>query len=487
LLVITDDAGLSTTSGLSTVPWRATWISVLDAFYLLLSLGAAANNLRLERRRLGSGPHYRTMWTAALLAVGATAYGMLTNTWPAIFPRIIQNLLLVAGLVLLGYAIARYQAFVGRRTTLHDFPVSGLTVLGLAALYGVIARNQGFTAEQLVLVTVLAILSHAGYDLVREVLDRLLHQRESALRQQLRELAQTISAETSLAENLEQGLVGAAGLLNASGGFVAQRDADYFLVLATHRSLAVGTALPASELLSDDVREVAPALAGQVNWLAPVHIGLEQVAVVGVGPRTGSTSYSAADIDLLVEVADWAGRMFEADRRQRESREQMMAMAAEVERSAVLEPAANLIEQLESTPGADFVRLVEDALRHIDDYNSLGGSSLADHIGVQGATHIDRGKTVRARLIEAVDTLRPVGARPTGIQPREWHSYAILYDAYIDDVPNREIMARLYISEGTFNRLRRKALQAVGRTLWEHRQPAPMGRDAPARSVATPV
>ena len=27
---------------------------------------------------------------------------------------------------------------------------------------------------------------------------------------------------------------------------------------------------------------------------------------------------------------------------------------------------SNLIEQLESTPGADFVRLVEDALRRVD-------------------------------------------------------------------------------------------------------------------------
>jgi hypothetical protein len=299
-------------------------------------------------------------------------------------------------------------------------------------------------------------------------------------------LAQTISTENSLAENLEQGLAGAAGLLNASGAFVAQRDADYFLVLATYGSLALGTALPASELLSDDVREAPAALAGHVSWLAPVHIGLDQVAAVGVGPRNGSTTYSAADIDLLVEVADWASRLFEADRRQRESRTQVLALAQEVARGAGLEPPGNLIKQLVSTPSADFVRLVEDTLRHIDDYNTLGSSTLADQMGVQGATHIDRGKTLRARLSEAVDTLRPIGARPGGILPREWHSYAILYDAYIDDVPNREIMARLYISEGTFNRLRRKALQAVGRTLWEHRQPISSAHEAPGR-IAEPV
>ena len=44
-------------------------------------------------------------------------------------------------------------------------------------------------------------------------------------------------------------------------------------------------------------------------------------------------------------------------------------------------------------------------------------------------------------------------------------------------------MARLYISEGTFNRLRRRALQSVGRTLWEHRQPVTSARESPLRSA----
>ena len=64
--------------------------------------------------------------------------------------------------------------------------------------------------------------------------------------------------------------------------------------------------------------------------------------------------------------------------------------------------------------------------------------------------------------------------------PREWHSYAILYDAYVEDVPNREIMARLYISEGTFNRLRRKALQAVSRAVWDKTQRTSGSHEAPA-------
>src|SRR5436190_2026907 len=57
LLLVPADAGLSSTSGLSTVAWRATWLSIADAAYLLISLAAAVYNLRLERRK-GSGPHF---------------------------------------------------------------------------------------------------------------------------------------------------------------------------------------------------------------------------------------------------------------------------------------------------------------------------------------------------------------------------------------------------------------------------------------------
>jgi len=43
----------------------------------------------------------------------------------------------------------------------------------------------------------------------------------------------------------------------------------------------------------------------------------------------------------------------------------------------------------------------------------------------------------------------------------------ILHDAYVDEIQNREIMSKLYISEGTFNRTRRIAISALARVLAE--------------------
>jgi predicted DNA-binding protein (UPF0251 family) len=120
-----------------------------------------------------------------------------------------------------------------------------------------------------------------------------------------------------------------------------------------------------------------------------------------------------------------------------------------------------------SGPDAEFVRAVEDGLRNLSDYTKLGQSGMASRLSVAGSTHIERSKSIRQRVIQAIDSLRPAAQRPGEPLPREWHSYVILHDAYVEDVPNREIMARLYISEGTFNRVRRKAIRAVARSLLE--------------------
>jgi hypothetical protein len=70
--------------------------------------------------------------------------------------------------------------------------------------------------------------------------------------------------------------------------------------------------------------------------------------------------------------------------------------------------------------------------------------------------------------------LRPEGDPPpnSSAPTREWHAFIILYNSYVLDEPNRDIMSRLYISEGTFNRTRRRALHTVAESLAEMEQNA---------------
>jgi hypothetical protein len=115
----------------------------------------------------------------------------------------------------------------------------------------------------------------------------------------------------------------------------------------------------------------------------------------------------------------------------------------------------------------ELVKCVEEGFRSLNDYSKLGRSPLASALGVQAQDHIERGKLVQRRLAEIIEKLRPVGEQPREPLPRTWYAYTILHDAYVEERLSREIMAKLYISEGTYYRLRRHALRGVTRALLE--------------------
>ncbi|MEK7384755.1 MAG: hypothetical protein AAB262_15930, partial [Elusimicrobiota bacterium] len=339
-------------------------------------------------------------------------------------------------------------------TTLHDFPISGLAIVGLSSLYAALTQQRGAPAGEVAFITILAILTHSAYDLAREFLDRLLHRHEGKLRRQLRRLAHDVSGESNLQVSLQQGLTGLCRTLNASGGFIAVRRQNEFVVTASVHSLSLDSTVEPAMVMGDDLRQPPAPLADKAAWLAPAFVRNEQAAVVGLGPRPARSDYSESALDLLAATAAWVGQMMDADTRQEAGRTQLIELAAEVQsREVKLQAGAeDLIAVFENQLDAQFVRWVEEGLRRLTDYTTLGQLPLTAQLQIQGETHIERGKAVREHLIQAIETLRPAGQRPSGILPREWHGYAILHDAYVEDVPNREVMARLYISESTFNR-----------------------------------
>jgi hypothetical protein len=119
------------------------------------------------------------------------------------------------------------------------------------------------------------------------------------------------------------------------------------------------------------------------------------------------------------------------------------------------------------------VDTIDLALRNLFDYAYLADSQLAEleivrrQLGGEKKTHIERGKVVQAVILEALDKLRPGPEIPPEPVPREWYPYIILHDAYVAGIQNRDIMSKLYISEGTFNRTRRNAIRSLARVLAE--------------------
>ncbi len=165
---------------------------------------------------------------------------------------------------------------------------------------------------------------------------------------------------------------------------------------------------------------------------------------------------------MLAEVADRVGSIVHLhnDRVARPPQVTDGARALDAE-------SDQLLSALITSPDPEFVKTVEEALRNLSDTIKLGDSPLANYLRVSEGTQIERGRAMRDQLIRAIEMLKPDQPRPPEPLPREWYNYVVLYDAYVKDVPNREIMARMYVSEGTFNRSRRNALRGVARYLLE--------------------
>jgi hypothetical protein len=116
--------------------------------------------------------------------------------------------------------------------------------------------------------------------------------------------------------------------------------------------------------------------------------------------------------------------------------------------------------------------LVEGALRHLNDLPTLSQHPLLAHLPplaeAQG-TPLERAAALRNELDQAIERLRPSGARPTpgSSAVGGWLHYLVLKEAYADGRPNKQIMQRYALSEGTFHRARRRAIDAVASDLAE--------------------
>ncbi|MBV9578521.1 MAG: hypothetical protein JO057_08030 [Chloroflexi bacterium] len=114
--------------------------------------------------------------------------------------------------------------------------------------------------------------------------------------------------------------------------------------------------------------------------------------------------------------------------------------------------------------------LVEGALRHLNELPALVRHPLLAYLprlAEQGGTPLEQAAHVRQELEQAIERLRPSGARPSPGSSAigGWTHYLVLKEAYVDGRPNKQIMQRYALSEGTFHRARRRAIDALAADL----------------------
>jgi hypothetical protein len=427
-----------------------------SVFLVTASVGILYN--LLTETRVGLETQTRFFLVASIFPIIEIGYGILALAITPPLPRLFQDLLIFLGIFFLGAFVARYQSLVERRTLLQDFPISGITLLGLSAIYTLFAWQWGIQVEMLAIVAGFAILTHSAYDLVREFLERQRIQNEGLFRQQLRKLDSEGEGEKALQQSLQEGLDLLCSTINASGGYIALREENKFVVTTTNLSVPLKTQIPVELIDCEDIYQPNSKKMPGTVWVAPAFDGTTQIAAIGISQPNTKLHYSSDELDLLAEVADRIGILIAASLTQSTPGDKSKEAQAR---------GKEMVDTIRTNPDSRLVKEVEDALRNLHDYITIGQSPLAEWTAVDGESHIERGKNLQLILINAIRMLRPPGQRPAEPLPRVWYNYVVLHDAYVEDVPNREIMARLYISEGTFNRTRRNALRGLSRMLLE--------------------
>jgi len=467
----------------------------LFGLYLIAVSVLSLYNFRLGWRQAKSPlvqQQFATLLWAALLALFSGIYTTL-STWLGLdTPTLISSLSLGTGVALLGYGVARYNALVEGRAIGLDFVYTSLAMVLVIGTYLLAAFVSdlifGVPLIAFIFIIVLAIVSHSLYDWARTFLDRLFYRRQyRELRANLRSFVHRTTPDHDIQESLQAILQTLCQSLEARKGFVALREGEGFVVAANWHVNLGGLSIASEALVTDEITVLGtPTGHSELTDMAlivPLHAGGKHIGVIVLGKRATGVQYSEEDLDMLEDCADTVASVVHTVRLQEQSVQQIDRLLREVrERQRELQwrmrdtlAAETSLPLLGGQSGREAISLVEDALRHLYDYSYLGEQALAQlravesHLDVQEGglvTHLDRGRALQKLLIAAVDKLRPPGPQPPR-PAREWHQYIILHDAYVLGELNRDIMAKLYIGEGTFNRARRRAIRGVARAVAE--------------------
>jgi hypothetical protein len=408
-------------------------------------------------------------YLAVITGLGTVAYGVIVTLFDISLPRVVLNLLILCALILLAYSVARQGTLVSRRMTRYDLPITLATIAVIVVVYVLAGKQFKLSGSDLFLIAVLAVFTHSAYDFVRDFLDRLVNRQEHQMRQELHTLGREASEGNSLQRYLSRGLAILCHNLHASCGFIATRQADQYTVVASLHSLPVGAPFPSKDVAMEGLAEPTSAIFQRIAWLAPAFIGKDQTTLVGIGLRRDKIPYSEEDLYWLEDIAQEIGEIIHLQDRPisvtvQESQRELTESGLEASQPI---DQGNLLLAFAYKPDLELVKCIEDGYRHLHDYDQLGKSPLVSLFGVQGDDHLENGKLVHNKLIQILEKLRPAGQPPPEPLPSEWFAYTILHDSYVKERLSREIMAKLYIGEGTYYRLRRQALRGITRAVLE--------------------
>ena len=428
-------------------------------------------------RSASVAPNETTRRQLQLLTVATIVAGMSgplsliasgLNLFPV--PEVAMTLILSVFIGMIGYGVARYSALVEGRTIRRDFFYNLTLIAGITIFYLLATRllvlSYNVPRVITLFIPILAIFTHSAMTLAPRLLDQFFYRGETRrLRSNLRNLSRLAGEGEAFKENLDTTLNALCVSVRAKYGLIFAFNGDRAASISDFKWRGLPIEVPAQSLRADDAIHVdagrfQPPL-NEAAMLVPLYIEAEQVGALLLGQPSNGVRYADEEVERVLHPADHIASVLFIERNKRAYLSRLTEVAEEHREQTR--------KELPSVPA----EMVEESLRNLYDFSYLADTPLAELDLVQKKlsgkkTHLERGKAVQAVLLEALEEMRPSReVPPRDPPPREWYPYLILRDAYLEEVSNRDIMLKLYISEGTFNRTRRAAVRSLARALTE--------------------
>jgi hypothetical protein len=404
---------------------------------------------------------------ASLAATLATIIAIFGSIPGSSVPAFLISLPLLVAVCCFGFGIARYSTLMEQRVLRRDFIYNGtatsLVVLLYLGIFWWLNATYDIPDSVIVFLIPLVILSHSLIEEVRLVLDRLIYDRRTRdLRANIRKLGRLAGEQAGFSEMLSRTLETICNPVRATYGVVLTIENGTVQPAGAFHWHGGSNELSSQNFLAEDVCHLQPGSLPEpfieATLLIPLYVAEDQVGTLVLGRPENGIHYSYEDVQFLQDPCDHIAELIVQSRRINDYLNQVVQIPAQP-----VDTSTELVQ----------TKWVEDVLQNFYNYAYLGDSPLVNLKQVQcqltgsPVTYVDRGKAVYQAVTDALEKLRPAETLPAEPIPRDWFPYLILYNAYLEGMSNRDIMLKLYISEGTFNRTRRSALRCLARVLSE--------------------
>jgi len=443
------------------------------AFVILVLTGLSAINLMRSARVAATNIAKRQLQTLAIGSLFTVLIAPVSYVSTGLnllqIPMVVMSALTAIYVMMIGYGVARYSAIVEGRTLTRDILYDFILTTFITGTYLVIARilvvAYGTPRVATIIVPVFAIFTHSLLNIGHRIMDRVFYQKETRqLRTNLQQLSRLAGERETLKDKLDLPLEVLCNSVHATYGLIFTFDGGQALLLSDCRWRDIPISIPAQAFFADDMIHLntgqLPAPLQEAALLVPLYAESKQVGALLLGQPSNGIRYAQEDMDRLLYPTDQIAEI-------------LFLHSQNSERLRKVEEIVDASPDPSDVKNSLSVEAVDFALRNIFDFTFLADSPLAEldivrrRLAGEKKTYVERGKAVQAVVLEALEKLRPSLEVPPEPAPREWYPYIILHDAYVQEIQNREIMGKLYISEGTFNRTRRLAISSLARVLAE--------------------